>query len=95
MKRVQLDWAREWMAIVSDAISIAYHSHLTTVYDHYFGDKDMSEDIVDLVGIKLTDLLHATSALEVFIEVAILKGYSVEDEKLALGRLKSALGVTD
>lgn len=54
----------------------------------------MSEDIVDLVGIKLIDLLHATSALEAFIEVAILKGYSVEDEKLALGRLKAALGVT-
>ena len=29
------------MAIVSDAMSIAYHSHLT-VYDHYYGDKDMA-----------------------------------------------------
>ena len=41
MKRVRLDWAREWMAIVSDVIGIAYHSHLTTVYDHYYGDKGM------------------------------------------------------
>ena len=33
------------MAIVSDAIGIAYHSHLTTVYDHYYGDKGMSNTI--------------------------------------------------
>ena len=29
MNRAQLDWAREWMAIVSDVNRIAYHSHLT------------------------------------------------------------------
>ncbi len=34
------------MAIVSDAIGIAYHSHLTTVYDHYYGDKGMAENTV-------------------------------------------------
>ena len=35
------------MAIVSDAIGIAYHSHLTTVYDHYYGDKGMACKCID------------------------------------------------
>jgi|26BtaG_2_1085354.scaffolds.fasta_scaffold14093_5 hypothetical protein len=40
------------MAIVSDAMSIAYHSHLT-VYNHYYGDKDMACKCIDELPAKI------------------------------------------
>lgn len=41
------------MAIVSDAIGIAYHSHLTTVYDHYYGEKGMACKCIDELPAKI------------------------------------------
>lgn len=54
----------------------------------------MSEETSNSVGIEQMDLMHATGALEIVIEVGVSKGHLMEDEKLALSRLKAALGVT-
>lgn len=54
----------------------------------------MSEVDSKSVGIEQMDLMLATGALEIVIEVGVSKGHPMEDEKLALGRLKAALGVT-
>lgn len=53
----------------------------------------MSEAIGNSVGIEQMDLMLATGALEMVIEIGISKGHPMEDEKLALSRLKAALGV--
>lgn len=93
MKRVQFDWAREWMAIVSDAIGIAYHSHLTTVYDHYYGDKGMSEQMIKQVAVSKLDMFRAIGSLEIVIEIGVKKGAPMDEDKLALSRLKAAFGI--
>lgn len=54
----------------------------------------MSEVDSESVGIEQMDLMHATGALEIVIGVGVSKGHPMEDEKLALSRLKAALGVT-
>ncbi len=54
----------------------------------------MSEETSKSVGIEQMDLMLATGALEMVIEIGISKGHPMEDEKLALSRLKAALGVT-
>lgn len=54
----------------------------------------MSEVDSKSVGIEQMDLMLATGALEVVVKIGISKGHPMEDEKLALGRLKAALGVT-
>lgn len=54
----------------------------------------MSEVDSKSVGIEQMDLMLATGALEMVVEIGISKGHSMEDEKLALSRLKAALGVT-
>ena len=50
--------------------------------------------VADLLGIEEMDLMLATGALEMVVEIGISKGHPMEDEKLALSRLKAALGVT-
>ena len=57
-------------------------------------DEPMSEVDTKSVGIEQMDLMHATGALEIVIEVGVSKGHPMKDEKLALSRLKAALGVT-
>ena len=54
----------------------------------------MSEVDSKSVGIEEMDLMLATGALEMVIEIGVSKGRPMDDEKLALGRLKAALGVT-
>ena len=54
----------------------------------------MSEVDSNSVGIEQMDLILATGALQVTIEIGVAKGHPMEDEKLALSRLKAALGVT-
>lgn len=55
----------------------------------------MSEANSNSVGIEQSDLMLATGALQVTIEIGSAKGHSMENEKLALSRLKAVLGITD
>lgn len=57
-------------------------------------DECTSEIDSKSVGIEQTDLMLATGALQVTIEIGTAKGHPMEGEKLALSRLKAALGVT-
>ena len=54
----------------------------------------MSEETSNSVGIEQMDIMLATGALEMVVEIGISKGHPMEDEKLALSRLKAVLGVT-
>lgn len=53
----------------------------------------MSESMNNPVEIEHKDLLLATGALQVTIEIGVAKGFPMNDEKLSLSRLKAALGV--
>lgn len=55
--------------------------------------KGMSESMNNPVEIEHKDLLLATGALQVTIEIGVAKGFPMNDEKLSLSRLKAALGV--
>ena len=54
----------------------------------------MSEVDSKSVGIEQMDLMLATGALQMVVEIGVSKGHPMEDEKLALSRLKAALGIT-
>lgn len=54
----------------------------------------MSEETSNSIGIERMDLMLATGALQVTVEIGVAKGHPMEDEKLALSRLKAALGIT-
>lgn len=54
----------------------------------------MSEVDSKSVGIEQMDLMIAADALQVIIEIGVSKGHPMEVEKLALSRLRAALGVT-